>query len=92
MAVLRYNGRDYQLENGDIPGINGNGTIVVESRKGFQHQSVEGDVGEISMAQRDGRSYINGVDIKKLTRKLDRKGGTSDGLLNKVAGWLRWKQ
>ncbi|HLC57262.1 MAG TPA: hypothetical protein VJH95_01690 [Candidatus Nanoarchaeia archaeon] len=67
---LQYNGESFHLEKGDIPDLEGKGTIIVEAGEGMNYQSVEGNFICLSTSQINGRCFINGVDLQELVERL----------------------
>jgi hypothetical protein len=74
-ATLEYNGKEYDLREGDIPRISGDGRIVITNKPGCQVQDVEG-LEDVNMIQAGGSAYINGVNVERLVSMLEaRKAG-----------------
>lgn len=73
-TTLVYNGKSYVLAKGDIPNLNGSGRIVVTRKPNRQEQYVDGNFSNVSMSQNGDRSYINGVDLDELVKKLESRG------------------
>jgi hypothetical protein len=71
--ILEYNGKRYRLKPKDIPSLKGLGRIIINRRNGLQEQVIEGCFGNINSYQDDSGSYINGVNIEDLIKKLEAK-------------------
>ncbi|MDO8528778.1 MAG: hypothetical protein Q7S06_02710 [Nanoarchaeota archaeon] len=69
--ILEYNGRRYYLRSGDIPNLTGSGKIEIVNKKNSQFQTTEGNFRDIRCDQVNGHSYINGVNIEDLIKRLD---------------------
>ncbi len=69
--VLKYNGKKYYLHEGDIP-LRGKGKITITNKDGHGSQSISGDFDEgLNCSQIQGVSYINGVNVNELIKKLE---------------------
>ena len=71
-TILKYNGKEYQLKPGDIPDLEGHGTIVIDNRKG-QYQSTKGTLTNVHLYQDGKKQSINGIDLGKLIKKLEER-------------------
>jgi len=71
---LKYNGEEYKLKRGDIPGLSGSGTITIDLRDGQQCQISQGTfAGKLYMQQIDREDYINGQKVSELIEKLEKR-------------------
>ena len=71
--ILEYNSRHYELKKGDIPGLKGDGRIVIFNMPGRQVQMSSGNFSNLDMSQTEEGSFINGVNIGELVTRLDTK-------------------
>lgn len=72
--TLEYNGKIYPLIKGDIPNLDGSGRIIIKRRfGGLQQQRTEGNFRNIALYQDNGGSYINGVNIESLVKRLEER-------------------
>ncbi len=70
-AILDYNGVKYQLADGDIPGLEGCGVIMLQVMGGMSQSSSSGFTrGQCSISHRNGRTFVNNVDIAELVERL----------------------
>jgi hypothetical protein len=74
MITLDYNGQLYRVERGDIPGMRGSGKIVVRNKHGNYQLDLVGNFrGNIVTEQRAKGTYINGVNIEDLIKRLEKR-------------------
>jgi len=76
MVTLNYNGKKYELVPGDIPGISGDGTIMIKSTPTNQYSDIRGIDGKISSMQVNGMTFINNVNIETLVGKLEARANS----------------
>lgn len=69
--TLVYNERTYHLSPRDIPTLRGSGKIIIRKGDGFQEQVTEGNFSNISCSQGKSSSYINGINIESLIKRLE---------------------
>jgi len=70
--TLVYNSKKYYLKKEDIPGMELGDKIVIINEEGYQVQS--GSFSRsVSMMQRDDESYINGIKVSALIKKLEER-------------------
>lgn len=70
-VLMTINGKKYQLRSNDLPGLSGKGKITIISRDGCQAAKSSGDISNLSISQKNGKTSINGVDIEELVQKLE---------------------
>jgi hypothetical protein len=74
MITLDYNGERYRVNRGDIPGLRGYGKIIVRNKHGAQEVDLQGSFrGNIVTEQRAKGTYINGVNIEDLIKRLEKR-------------------
>lgn len=68
---LVYNGTRVPL---DIKGLNGDGTIEVESTENSSSQTMSGSFSFVDMCSINGKACLNGVDLETYVSKFKEKG------------------
>lgn len=71
MIELVYNGKSYDIKDGDIPNLSGEGTITIIKTATSQSQRTCGNFSSIIMSQDEHHCYINGANIEKLIKKIE---------------------